>query len=274
MALLEQDTHLTGGTNGLYHGTLSEDWRIWSPNGGYLMAMVLRAAGLASDWPKPLSIMCQFLTAGQFAPVELQVTSLRKTRVAEALRISMMQGDRPLVESLVWTGDIIDGLTHDFTQAPEAPEPSSLKRIQDLIPPAPPPYPFFENYEFRPIDFIPFEDKENHPPYQKGWYRFEPEGSYADPYINAGRYLILLDTFGWTAASQAHRDDGSFMAPTLSLSVDFHRFDECAWLLSNSSGELAEGGLISVRNQVWSEERKLLASAAGTLFCRKRPGTS
>lgn len=276
MALLERDTDLTPGNStdlaSTFHGALSEDWRIWSPNGGYLMAMALRAAGLASDWPKPLSIMCQFLSTGQFAPVELQVQSLRKTRVAEALRISMVQGEKHLIEALVWTGDTVPGYVHDVTRPPQVPDWQDLKDINELIPPGPAPYPFFENYEFRPVNFIPFDNKENQPPYQTGWYRFKPEGDYTDPFISAGRHLILLDTFGWTAASSAHRDDPSVMAPTLSLSVDFHRFDEGRWLLSESSSEIAEDGRIGVRNRVWSEDRQLLASASGTLICRKRPG--
>ena len=283
MALLEKDTDLNGemsGDTGIFYGTLSDDWRIWSPNGGYLMAMVLRVAGLASDWRKPLSIMCQFLSTGSFAPVELHVTSLRKTRVAEALRITMVQKSekdgeeqtRVLVEALVWCGDTVPGYTHDVTTPPDVPDWQDLKRLEDLIDVGKAPYPFFENYEYRPIDFVPFDVRENQPPYLNGWYRFDPEGDYADPYASAGRYLILLDTFGWSAASGAHRDDSSVMAPTLSLSADFHRFDEGVWLLSENKGELAEDGLIHVQNRVWSAERKLLASSAGTLICRKRPG--
>jgi acyl-CoA thioesterase len=60
------------------------------------------------------------------------------------------------------------------------------------------------------------------------------------------------------------------MSQTLSLSADFHRFDHGAWLLSESSSDIAEDGRIAVRNRVWSEGRKLLASALGTLICRKR----
>lgn len=271
MALLEDDTALTGG-DGVYQGVLSEDWRIWSPNDGYLMAMILRAAGKASDWPKPLSMMCQFLAVGKFAPVELHVISLRQTRSAEAMRISMIQEGRILVEALVWTGETVPGYEHDFADAPEVADPAKLNHLHELVPELESPYPFFDNYHYKPIDFTPWEDASNEPPYQKGWYQFTPTGDYGDPFVDAGRYVILLDTFGWTAASQAHRDDPSFMAPTLSLSVDFHRFDSCDWLLSDSSGDIAEEGLIGVRNRIWSEDRKLLASASGTLLCRKRPG--
>jgi hypothetical protein len=44
MGDFERDTRVEGG-GGRYRATLSEDWRIWGPNGGYLAAIALRAVG-------------------------------------------------------------------------------------------------------------------------------------------------------------------------------------------------------------------------------------
>jgi hypothetical protein len=44
MGDLERDTRLAGG-EGRYTATLSRDWEIWGPNGGYLASLALRAAG-------------------------------------------------------------------------------------------------------------------------------------------------------------------------------------------------------------------------------------
>lgn len=72
---------------------------MWSPQGGYLMAMALRAFGLATSFPKPLSLACHFLSVPKVGTVELQLSSLRKTRIAESLRLSMVQeGRETLVE--------------------------------------------------------------------------------------------------------------------------------------------------------------------------------
>ena len=45
MGDLEHDTRLSGA-DGRYTATISEDWRIWGPNGGYMAAVALRAAGM------------------------------------------------------------------------------------------------------------------------------------------------------------------------------------------------------------------------------------
>lgn len=47
MGDLDRDTALTGSA-GRYTAALSEDWRIWGPNGGYVAAVALRAAGAES----------------------------------------------------------------------------------------------------------------------------------------------------------------------------------------------------------------------------------
>ena len=44
MGDLANDTEVRGG-DGHYTCELSRDWEIWGPNGGYIAAIVLRAAG-------------------------------------------------------------------------------------------------------------------------------------------------------------------------------------------------------------------------------------
>jgi acyl-CoA thioesterase len=62
------------------------------------------------------------------------------------------------------------------------------------------------------------------------------------------------------------------MAPSLDVSVQFHALaPESAWLLCETSAEIARDGLIGFRSRVWSEDRQLLASGAGQLLCRPAP---
>src|SRR5262245_42647180 len=87
---LQSDTAVTG-SDGRYRAVISPHWVVWSPQGGYLMALLLRAAGAATEFEKPLSLSCHFLSVPKVGPAEIQVTSLRKTRVAESLRVSCQQ---------------------------------------------------------------------------------------------------------------------------------------------------------------------------------------
>ena len=48
---------------GRYHARLSKDWEIWGPNGGYLAAIALRAAGVLAQIRQPASFYCHFLSS-------------------------------------------------------------------------------------------------------------------------------------------------------------------------------------------------------------------
>jgi hypothetical protein len=70
---LEQATYLDG-ENGRYRAQLSKDWGIWGPNGGYLAAIALRAAGEVANIQRPASFYCHFLSSPSFDTVELTVS--------------------------------------------------------------------------------------------------------------------------------------------------------------------------------------------------------
>ena len=55
MGDLGVDTAVTGG-DGRYEAELSDDWRIWGPQGGYIASLALRAAGRECGRPRPASI--------------------------------------------------------------------------------------------------------------------------------------------------------------------------------------------------------------------------
>ena len=70
---LEQATYLDV-ENGRYRAQLSKDWGIWGPNGGYLAAIALRAAGEVANIQRPASFYCHFLSSPSFDTVELTVS--------------------------------------------------------------------------------------------------------------------------------------------------------------------------------------------------------
>ena len=63
------DTAIEGDA-GHYRATLSRDWEIWGPNGGYVAAIALRAAGAESRFARPASFSAQFLSSARFEEVE------------------------------------------------------------------------------------------------------------------------------------------------------------------------------------------------------------
>jgi acyl-CoA thioesterase len=103
MGVLADDTAVEGG-GGQYTAVVSRDWEIWGPNGGYVASLALRAAGADTtiDGARPASITCQFLRPGRFEAVDIEVVSLRRTRRAEAMRVTVSQHGDQLLEAQVW----------------------------------------------------------------------------------------------------------------------------------------------------------------------------
>jgi acyl-CoA thioesterase len=99
--------------------------------------------------------------------------------------------------------------------------------------------------------------------------RYKERAESEDPFLAAGRLALLIDTMCWPAASLAH-PESLFIAPSLDLSVCFHRPQQGDWLLIDAEAPLAEQGLIYGRGALWSEDRKLLASGGSQLLCVPR----
>jgi acyl-CoA thioesterase len=269
----DEDTAVNG-EDGHYQAQLSPDWCIWSPNGGYLGTIALRAAACESAFRHPVSLSCQFLAVGAFDAVQLEVVALRRTRVADCLAVTMRQAGKVLLVATIWLFDGVEGYVHQDVSAPDVPAADQLVGLEALIE-QPVPYPFWGNIEQRPVRWVPRAERSSGLPREHDWIRFRPQASFDDPMLEAGRCVVVLDTMGWPAASQAHVGDDRFIAPTLSLQVDFHDTRiESEWLLSDAWAPIARGGLIATRNQVWSADRRLLASAASSLICRPRPNAS
>jgi acyl-CoA thioesterase-2 len=259
---------------------VSPDWAIWGPNGGYIASLALRAAGVVTGRARPVSIVGHILGVAAFAPVDVEVTVLRTSRFASSARVVLAQAGRPVVEALVWGIDPGGAaLDHDAVPVPQVPPPEDvpsraerLAAVPDDL--RPPDMAFFHNLDQRQLEWSdswppagPLE------PTVRWWTRFVPTARFDDPWVDACRPLILVDTMGWPAASMAHAWQGpSAVAVTVDLSVRFHRPADDEWLLAEATAPLAAGGLVPATGRVWDRSGALLASGGQTMMCRPAPG--
>ena len=299
------------GEGPVFATTLSREWEIWGPNGGYLAALALRAAGLSAEIARPASFYCHFLRSPEFAPVELGVSVLRRGRRSESLSVGMTQDGRPVLQALVRTAAEVPGYEHQEPQAPEVPPAQALRSVEELLAPdRRPPFRFWENIERRPVDqtdphrgrAAEQADRANaadqtdphrgraaertdraNAAEQAGqpdeprravvreWTRFRPTATLADPFLDAARSLILLDTYGWPAAYRRYRDR-SMVAPNLDTATWFHRFNpESDWLLIDQECPTGHAGLLGAAGRVWDTEGRLLATGGAQLCCLPAP---
>lgn len=261
---LEATTALAG-EDGTYSAVLSGDWEIWGPNGGYLAAIALRAAGRVAEIPRPVSFYCHFLSSPAFAAVELAVETRKRGRRAESIAVEMTQEGRPVLSALVRTA--ADGEGHEHQEAPPpavAPVEDSepIRRVKD----GKPLFPYWGNFSCRRAGLAAGgeEEPEGRAAIRE-WVRFEPAPSFADPFLEAARPLILLDTYGWPAAWQRYGEK-TRVAPNLDTAAWFHHAEPASeWLLIEEQCHTAGGGLLGVAGRVWSQSGRLLASGGAQL---------
>jgi len=273
MGDLDLDTRVEG-SDGDYKAELSAEWEIWGPNGGYLAAVAMRAAASEARIPRPVAFSCHFLGVARFAAVELRVVAAQRGRRAESLSVSMTQAGRPILSGMLRTASHGPGLEHDVSVCPDVREPDELLGWPELFPDQPGPnYAFWNNLDGRPVDpEMRVGPPRATPPVTRQWNRFQPTATFADPFLDAARSLILLDTMGWPAACRPHVEP-AYLAPNLDVSAWFHApaHDE-PWLLSDHACPIAHSGLMGVTGRIWSRDRRLIASGGAQLLCIPAPG--
>ncbi len=210
MGDLAVDTHVEGA-DGEYLAELSRDWEIWGPNGGYIASIALRGAGAHSRFERPATLVGHFLGVATFeAPLEIRATTLRAAKRAESIRVELTQGEQRIFEALVWAVGDVDGLTHDTTRMPTAPDPDDIVPVSERLAgrEAGPYQRFWSNFDERVPDDVWIDDWENRQPTEPTaghWFRYVPTATFDDPWVDACRSVILLDTLGWPAVCRCIR---------------------------------------------------------------------
>ena len=275
MGDLAVDTAVEDLGEGRFRATLSPDWEIWGPMGGYVAAIALRAAGATTQHPHPAAFSCHYLGVARFEPVDIRVEARKEGRAASSHRVEITQDGRPILDAIVWSVADNDGLEHDETTPPAVPDPDGLPSLADLLPAdAQPPFPFWRNLDARPIEFeAEWPPEGPRPATWQEWLRFLPTATYDDPWTDGARTVILADLPSWPSAHRPHAwRQEPWTAPTLDLNVAFHRpTDGEPWLLCDGAAPLSTRGLFGWTARVWSPGGTLHATGGGQCLYRRLP---
>jgi acyl-CoA thioesterase II len=273
------DTAVTAQGEGRYQATLSREWEIWGPMGGYVATIALRAVGAASRFDRPASFYCHYLGVADFDVVDIAVEPLRQAKTAESLRVSVTQADRRILEADVWATGDVEGLEHEHLDPPDVPSWRDLPTIAELVgdDAEGPPFPFWNNFDPRPVHWREeWPPPEAYDPVWRQWEKFVPVATFDDPWLDAARSVILVDVASWPAAFQHHAwREPPFIAPTLDLYVAFHEPAPASeYLLADGHSPIGRDGLLGFTTRVWSEDFRLVASGGGQMLCRRIPQPS
>lgn len=273
MGDLDADTRVRQVDEGRFSATLSPDWEIWGPNGGYLASVALRAGGVAAQRARPASISAHFVGAGRSGAVDIATRINRSTRVATSVSVEITQDDRPWLVATVWgVDDDLTGLEHHSTERPDVPrDPDQLPSAIELLGDRPGmPHPFWTNLDQRPLTWVDDWDRRvATDPRVAAWVRFVPSATFDDPWVDACRSLILIDLDSWPSATRPHVGELEHYAPTIEVTARFiASTSREPWLLTRASSPRATGGLIVSTGEIWTRDLQLAAIGGSTLLCR------
>jgi hypothetical protein len=90
---------------GRFDAVVDPRWTIvGKPNGGYLLAMMGRAAGQVGEHPHPVAASAHYLRSPDPGPVVIEAAVIRAGRTASQVMTTLLQDGRPCVVALVTTG--------------------------------------------------------------------------------------------------------------------------------------------------------------------------
>lgn len=259
---------------GTLRAEIHRRWDIWGPNGGYLAAIALRAAGMrAGADQRPAGISCQYLRRGRFGPARLDVEPLKPGRSASCFGVTMTQEGERTLTAQVWTV----GASAEVAPAYMELEMPAVSAPEALKPPAADPggFAFWQNFDLRIAS--PERPGRGNPAGARTerWLRFHGyEPGVGDLFLAAARPLLMIDTLLWPAHWSRRAQQLDYVGPSLDVSVWFHAPSGAEeWLLAEATAPAANDGLVYGQGRVWTRKGTLVASGASNMLAMPlRPG--
>lgn len=272
--------------NGLFHAPSPEESLLQKTYGGQYLAQILRSAELdLNDTSRiPHAINTSFLSAGNAtSPSVSAVETLHGGRSFSTQRVSMHQGDRSLVDATVSFHITEDGIEHQIG-LPDVPHPDLCMTLEEAINWIGAPGGSMWSAEWPMLDFryaggaiAPNGTlRADVPTLQQFWMRIN-EKLPDDPATHRTLVTYLSDIALIASGLIPH---GVFVsvnkAPraTLNHSLWLHesaRADE--WLLFDQSSSWANGARVHATSRIFTQEGRLVATAAQEGLIRNQPGT-
>lgn len=251
----DADTAVEPDGDGRYTTTISGRWSIGeAPNGGYLLAIAVRALAAALPHPDPLTVTGHFLSSPRPGPACIEVATLRVGRTLARGEVRLLQGDTECLRALAAFGRLPSGDPAPTLQdgaAPELPPPDACVRVRATTP------------DGRDAPLRDRLDIRYHPD-SVGWARSSPTGrarisAWVRP-ADGREPDAILSTLLVDALPSAVFDLGlRGWIPTMELTVHHRARPVPGWLRCTFGSRFATHGLVEEDGEIWDETGELVA---------------
>jgi acyl-CoA thioesterase len=245
---------------GTYDAVFDPHWAIGGrPNGGYLLAILARAACDTLGSPHPLAVSAHYLRAPEVAPAEVRTEIVRQGRRVSTAQSTIWQNGKPCIQALVSTGEL-----HVSDAMWVADGPPQMPPPEECLPPSTEKFTveLFDRVDLR-VDpaTSPFPTATGEPTL-RFWFRFRDDAE-PDPLallvaVDSGPPTVFnLTRYGW--------------APTVELTVLLRGLPAPGWLACEVRTRLVTDGWFDEDATVWDSTGRLVAQARQLALVGERP---
>ena len=251
--IYEIDTASVPRGDGIRDLTLTDRWNtpLGKPNGGYILAAMLRGLGEEIDADDPMVGAVTYLASPETGAAELRTTSLRHGRRVQTGEAALWEGDRHIAQLLASFGARSGGRSIELGTPPALPAPDDCLDPKDF-PDAMPASSIFDRVDYR-LGSAP------------GWALGKPTG---DPTFEiwqrlAGGREIDMAALAFLCDSYAPPvlEIDEPLSMTVQLTVHLHRRPVPGWIATRLTTRHVINGFHEEDCELWDEDGNLVAQS-------------
>lgn len=243
----QSDTAVSRLDDRLWSATINPRWNIGNnPNGGYLLAIAVRAMREAAGRPDPLSMTAHYLSPPAAGPVTVEVDMVKPGRSFVNVTAKLVQDGRERVRLLGVFGDLSaqTGPTRVAARPPDIAPPDECVAMRTLSEAAGRPVPeAMHRFDLLlPTDTRWGQVPEEDPLSITGWIRFA-DGTEPD--------VLSLVTFADAFPPTLIGSVAAGWIPTLELTVHVRAYPTAGWMLGTFATRFLMDGLLEEDGELW-----------------------
>lgn len=254
MGLFDDDTSVRRDRDG-WVADIQPRWNVGNnPNGGYLLALALRALTEETGRPDPVTVTAHYLSPPAPGEVRIETQIVKPGRSFATATASLVQGDRERVRVIAALSDLEqrEGPTRISARPPDIPPPDECESLLELTHRAGRLVPEVMNrFDLRLPPDSPWGRPGDGDPFEiTGWIRFK-DGS--DP--SALSTVAFADAFPPTILGAV----AGGWVPTIELTVHLRGRPAPGWLLGTFRTRVLVDGLLEEDGELWDSEGRPVA---------------
>ena len=250
---LDEALTSTRVAEGVHAVTVTDDWNTpnGTPNGGYVLGLVLRAVAQESPLHDPLTVSITYFRPPVAGEARIDVTALRIGRRVATFEAALTQEDKPVVHAVASFHDVeAAGDLEHLTPAPAYPAPEDCVDVMSAVPIGT--VPILDRFDYR-HESVP------------GWMEGEPSGDTSATFwvrfkdrrpIDAIAAGVLVDAYPPVTSEIGH-----LKSATVQLTVHFRRRPVTEWALAHVVTRHVIDGYHDEDVELWDEQGRLIAQS-------------